>query len=97
LPFLEEPSNGLAILTKTCLDEINNSPANITDKDAIKAFHNGTRSWFAYLDLEKNVKTSYALWDAVYGGLKTAPEALFSNKDKVAWKVVDEWFEQRRI
>ncbi len=95
LPFGNENGSGLAIATRTYLDELNKSGDLPSDK--LKAHIKSQEDpyvWFSFVsNYSKNLANAWKLWDAVYAGTQAAGKEI---KDTKIFADTNEWLAPRR-
>ena len=95
LPFINDNGSGLAIATRTYLDELNKSGDPPSDK--LKAEFKGQVEpymWFSNVsNMSKNLDNAWKLWDAVYAATQAAGKEV---KDAKMFADTNEWLVVRR-
>ena len=95
LPFQEEYSAGLGILTKTYFDElgVSEDPPEKKHQDLIME---KTGKWLIYTNVPGSLGLALQLWDAVYNGVKSSDDKIIKEEDRKLWGEVDSWLDPRR-
>ena len=95
LPFREDFSAGLGILTKTYLDELGGVPRPIEAAQR-QAVMDRAEGWLIHTDVAGSFKLTCELWDALLAGVQAASAKCVSAADKKQWAAVDAWFKSCR-
>ena len=91
LPFRDDFSSGLGILTKTYLDELGGAekPLGAAQQRAVMG---RAEDWLIHTDVSGSFKLTCELWDAVLAGVITASSKCMNEEDRKHWQDVDRWF-----
>ena len=92
LPFRDDFSAGLGVLTKTYLDELGllEKPMEETQKGS--AMHR-VENWLIHTDVTGSFKRAGELWDAFYEGVRSASPKCIKDDERKRWREVDQWFQ----
>ncbi|KAK4696793.1 hypothetical protein P7C71_g1184, partial [Lecanoromycetidae sp. Uapishka_2] len=92
LPFCQEQSCALGVLTMNYLDDLATYPDATSEKTRNEVMRKG-QGWFQSSEFERSLKDAFKIWDAVYEGVKAAGDKV---KDKKMWDEVNTWLHDRR-
>lgn len=96
LPFLLPNNCALGIGVKSYLDELTNDadPTSADSKSRVVETVS-TRYFPQSIDFPSDLRTAFALWDAVYAGVKASGTKV-SQQNKTMWNETNDWLQQRR-
>lgn len=92
LPFYQEQSCALGVLTMHFLDDLCNYPNPTSESTRAEVKRKG-QEWIMHGDFSGSLDDAFRIWDAVYQGVKAAGNML---KDTSIWDEVDTWLSQRK-
>ena len=95
LPFRDDFSAGLGILTKTYLDEFGSLSRPI-DASQRQNIMDRAELWLVHTNVSGSFKLSCELWDAVFAGVRTAGDNCVDFQTRRHWESVDQWFKACR-
>ncbi|KAL2048106.1 hypothetical protein N7G274_000017 [Stereocaulon virgatum] len=93
LPFYEEHSCALGVLTMHYLDELCLYTSEATSKVTRSAVREKGQSWIQNSDFSGSLDDAFQVWDALYKGVKAAGNKV---KDRQMWDEVNEWLSERK-
>lgn len=96
LPFLLPNNCALGIGVKSYLDELtNDSDPTSADSKARVIDTVSTRYFPQSIDFQYDLRSAFALWDAVFAGVKASGTKI-SQQNKTLWTETNDWLRERR-
>lgn len=96
MPFLLPNNCALGIGVKSYLDELtHDSDPTSTESKARVIDTVSTRYFPQSIDFNHDLRTAFALWDAVYAGVKASGSNI-SPQNKTLWTETNDWLRERR-
>ncbi|KJX95519.1 xpg i-region protein [Zymoseptoria brevis] len=87
LPFGKEPDIGLALVVKSHLDELSNTPDRRSD----------IKRWFNHAhNIDADLQKAWTLWDAINAGIQAADSAIVNSETKNLFQNTDTWLQKKR-
>ncbi|KAF9700807.1 hypothetical protein EKO04_002054 [Ascochyta lentis] len=96
LPFLLPNNCALGIGAKSYLDELTNDSNPTSAESKARVIETVSTRYFPQsIDFDRDLRTAFALWDAVYAGVKASGSNI-SQQNKTLWTETNDWLRQRR-
>jgi hypothetical protein len=96
LPFLVPNNCALSIAVKSYLDDLLNDPNPTAAETKVRIVEVAATRYFPQsVDYSRDLKTAFALWDAIYAGVKSEGTAI-PDATQELWKQTDRWLNARR-
>ena len=96
LPFLLPNNCALGIGVKSYLDELTNDSDPTSDNSKTRVIDTVSTRYFPQsIDFPNDLGTAFALWDAVFAGVKASGTKI-SPQNKRLWIETNDWLRERR-
>ncbi|KAH6642344.1 temperature dependent protein affecting M2 dsRNA replication-domain-containing protein [Boeremia exigua] len=95
-PFLLPNNCALGIGVKSYLDELTNDSDPTSAESKARVIDTVSTRYFPQsIDFQHDLRTAFALWDAVFAGVKASGTKI-SQQNKTLWTETNDWLRQRR-
>lgn len=96
LPFLLPNNCALGIGVKSYLDELTNDPDPTSAESKARVIETVSTRYFPQsINFDHDLRTAFALWDAIYAGVKASGSNI-SQQNKTFWNDTNDWLRERR-
>jgi hypothetical protein len=96
LPFLLPNNCALGIGVKSYLDELTNDPDPTSSESKARVIETVSTRYFPQsIDFDRDLRTAFSLWDAIYAGVRVSGNNV-STANKKLWTETNDWLRDRR-
>ena len=96
LPFLLPNNCALGIGVKSYLDELTNDSDPTSPESKARVIETVSTRYFPQsMNFDHDLRTAFALWDAIYAGVKASGSNI-SQQNKMFWNDTNDWLRERR-